>query len=500
MASQTRTGITSTESRVNSLNIPILKFSYSTTSAYRASPLGWTHLSSSGDLTVVFDHILPHETSASFPEGYQCMRVYKGSDILVKFSSDSDYSNAISILAKLGCPITHSASVPPQHASSNRPFSPSSQKPSLLKLNNSGHTMSQALSSRPAVAVDQHQTRPRSPSLTEPSTSGSLISSLSNGSTNVGSYREAHDRPHTSSLSIPHRGTTLNNTTSASPYLDIHRPSSAFRPVERDMPPFPSSHPGPRKMTHCSSKDRPATAPALPDVNSLSQILPPKRELPFAKPGKKAGSKRPSQSRVAAGRQATNPVLSGSGLPLCISQSRTSTSNNPRANLLSVTSQDGSGAVSDGEVSGSYANPNPNPPFWPLTHVVQSAHIGNMAQESTNTAAIESNTLFANSTSAGHVNDLNNKASGTETISTTAISANPRIPAQSTVARGFISLASPKNQNEISQSDLSAYLSTPNAERSALVESWVCSQLESDAFLALCQDVEGVWRRIAFGY
>lgn len=51
----------------------------------------------------------------------------------------------------------------------------------------------------------------------------------------------------------------------------------------------------------------------------------------------------------------------------------------------------------------------------------------------------------------------------------------------------------------LTTADLSAYLSNPASERSALIESWVCQQLDSDAFLALCQDVEGVWKRVVFG-
>ncbi|OJJ45460.1 hypothetical protein ASPZODRAFT_134113 [Penicilliopsis zonata CBS 506.65] len=47
--------------------------------------------------------------------------------------------------------------------------------------------------------------------------------------------------------------------------------------------------------------------------------------------------------------------------------------------------------------------------------------------------------------------------------------------------------------------DFSSYLSLPDAERAASVESWICQQLEDDAFIQLCRDVEGVWQRIAFG-
>lgn len=48
-------------------------------------------------------------------------------------------------------------------------------------------------------------------------------------------------------------------------------------------------------------------------------------------------------------------------------------------------------------------------------------------------------------------------------------------------------------------SDLSSYLSAPTRERTIQLENWICAHIEDDGFLQLCQDVEGVWRRIALG-
>ncbi|OAT08404.1 hypothetical protein BDBG_04355 [Blastomyces gilchristii SLH14081] len=547
MASSTFTGII--ESRIDSLNIPILKFSYSTTSADRASPLGWTHLSSSGDLAVIFDHILPHETSSSFSQGDQHLRVLRGSDLLeqlnlnslareaaagsshslmqtakspvaiivkspclavrypmrndqtrrfqIKFPSDADYSHAVSVLSQLGCPITHSAAVPPHQASSNRPFSSSSQTPSLLQVGKGEHTMSPAISNRPTV--DQHRVLPWSPSLTEPSTSGSCISSFNNNSTNPSSSEEARGRPHTSALSIPQTGTP-GITTARLHNLATDVPSATlFHPMHRHMSPLSSNSAGTRQTSDWSSKERPAAAPVMPDVESLSLILPPKRELPFAKPGRKAGSKQPSRSRPPSGKQASKPTQScGSSSSIFISQSRASTSNTTNENPPSVTKQGGGEATITTEaVNSSYANPNPRfRRHLPQEILLPDTH--NVGSKSIDIAVAESSTLFANSVSLAYPNDGNN-ASSTKSLTTAAISANPQASAERAVG-GLIPLTSRENISEISQSDLSAYLSTPNSERTALVESWVCSQLESDAFLALCQDVEGVWGRIAFGY
>lgn len=47
--------------------------------------------------------------------------------------------------------------------------------------------------------------------------------------------------------------------------------------------------------------------------------------------------------------------------------------------------------------------------------------------------------------------------------------------------------------------DLSTYASLPDSRRHALVDTWICNQLEDDNFLKLCQDVDANWKRIFLG-
>ena len=47
--------------------------------------------------------------------------------------------------------------------------------------------------------------------------------------------------------------------------------------------------------------------------------------------------------------------------------------------------------------------------------------------------------------------------------------------------------------------DLRTYLDAPTAEGTAMLESWICSQLEDDKFRQLCEVMEGIWERFAFG-
>jgi hypothetical protein len=55
------------------------------------------------------------------------------------------------------------------------------------------------------------------------------------------------------------------------------------------------------------------------------------------------------------------------------------------------------------------------------------------------------------------------------------------------------------NTDTTTQTDFSEYINNSNTPRAALVDTWICNQLQDEAFMALCEDVETVWRRIAFG-
>ena len=51
----------------------------------------------------------------------------------------------------------------------------------------------------------------------------------------------------------------------------------------------------------------------------------------------------------------------------------------------------------------------------------------------------------------------------------------------------------------ITEDQLAEYLASPTSERIAFLENWMCGLIEDDKFMTLCQDVEGTWRRFAFG-
>lgn len=49
------------------------------------------------------------------------------------------------------------------------------------------------------------------------------------------------------------------------------------------------------------------------------------------------------------------------------------------------------------------------------------------------------------------------------------------------------------------EGELSQYVKSPTAERTAFLENWMCELIQDDNFVTLCEDVEATWRRFAFG-
>ncbi|EEH38398.2 hypothetical protein PAAG_01319 [Paracoccidioides lutzii Pb01] len=549
------------QAQSSTLNIPILKFSYSTTSADRASPLGWTHLSTNSDLAVVLDQISVHETSSAFSQGDQRLRVLRGSDVLeqlnlnslareaaigpslslshnpkphaaiivkspclavrypmrndqirrfqIKFSSDSDYANAISIFNKLGCPITHSTVAPSHHPSSNRPFSSSSQASSYAQTG--GGTFTESSGCSTGAVFDKYHIRPWSSSLTDakPNSSGLFISSFNSVSaTNANSHDQNHGRPHTPALTTAPGVSTFAIATTSSRATNVQSPLANFSFAAQRETHSVTANPVESKQTSgWLFKERPSTAPPIPDVDTLSQILPPKRELPFANPR----ATQASLTRKPKSNQRAKATLQpGGSSSFLIAQSEASSSGGITDSPSNTATPGWAQTIASGSAnafSTNYGLPRAlkekGQPTAVLNCTGQFTTTDNLAVNGPNLAhtvtalsKVDSGSIFTSSTSPDTI-DGNNNTANAEPIATNAI---PPHMLTERSEQGRNNLTGSVNRDDISPSDLSLYLSTPTPERSALVESWICRQLENDTFLALCQDVEGVWRRIAFGY
>ncbi|KAJ5856309.1 uncharacterized protein N7529_010253 [Penicillium soppii] len=56
-----------------------------------------------------------------------------------------------------------------------------------------------------------------------------------------------------------------------------------------------------------------------------------------------------------------------------------------------------------------------------------------------------------------------------------------------------------RTASAMTEDQLAEYLAFPTSERVVILQNWMCELMEDDKFMALCQDVEGTWRRFAFG-
>ncbi|KAM5443754.1 hypothetical protein MferCBS31731_000998 [Microsporum ferrugineum] len=440
------------------LTLPILKFSYTTTSADRVAPLAWTHLSGGSDLLALFSTVRIRDEASKWTRESWLMKVMKGHEVLeeldlgllaqrgssmpmgdvkalvavivkspclairypsginqirrfqVKFASVADYHHAIAVLKAAKCPIT---------------------EPPATIAQPSSYTTSTAGSGY--AGTDCRNVPPTPESIITPScyyTDGL--------STRPASSTFVETRPSSMESSM-----TLPSLPSARPSLGIaqshfQKPSQTHAQAQAD------------------SNPRPSTAPTFLTSESLSQLLPPRRELPFAK-------KRPAERSPPGGPnpRKVNKVGQGrGGKHQACAATADSVARTAHTSVAGPSVQNSSHELVRGKESGKEQEPGcevPGSLLLPPSISPQKRGGGEHR--------VENNTT---------------------TITDAPVVEN--ISPRSTDLLPF------------TREDLSSYASHPTAERSDLIESWVCQQLQNDSFITLCQDMEGVWKRLAFGF
>lgn len=186
-----------------------------------------------------------------------------------------------------------------------------------------------------------------------------------------------------------------------------------------------------------NASSRSATTPAYHDEGQLNRMLPPRRELPFTKTGKRKSradstSDRASEQIVPQSsneRRANTPSRHNSYVP----------DSQPQSQPLPSTQPDPARELSELQPYPIQGEKLPQP------------------------------------TARGRSPEIAN---------TQLVQTQEYIPTYQT--------ATVENQ-------LEQYVTSPTTERIAFLENWMCELLDDDKFLALCQDVEGTWRRFAFG-
>nr|KMM65245.1 hypothetical protein CPAG_01596 [Coccidioides posadasii RMSCC 3488] len=463
------------------LSLTVLKFSYVTTTTDRTSPLGWTHISGGVDLRAVFGRTQVRENGSSWTTGSPTLKVLRGLDVLEDLDLDAlareavassssqiqissskapiavlvkspclairyptRVNQAVSILSEVGCPITESTagSFPPSTAFLTRPNTASWP-----------HSTASPVLGMPSSQAGSHSIRavPATVPETRPSTIGS--------SSALGTTQ-------------PSRNTQVMNKNARSEYEN--------------------------------SSERPSTAPIFLDAGSLIEQLPPKRELPFAKPQRRQQRYIPPKQTMGITANSIdlrlNPQTHGGETPPPESSIQASMTRLDSEGIQSPVARSAMDSIAKSDVFSTGTSTS----FTPSSISTLGAAL-EIASDAAPVKAAQS--ILAESRTSTELDGRPNPARSavqllpqTSNLSYSASSNPPQIPSQQSHIDSQPNISTvPVTSNLLTTTDLSSYLSTPTTERSALVESWVCQQLESDGFLALCQDVECVWKRIAFG-
>ncbi|OQD74019.1 hypothetical protein PENDEC_c012G06772 [Penicillium decumbens] len=197
---------------------------------------------------------------------------------------------------------------------------------------------------------------------------------------------------------------------------------------------------------------QPATAPAYHDEGQLNRMLPPRRQLPFSKPNKR-------KARV----DSSNEKASEQIIPQSSAEQPNNANNAPsRHDSYIPDSQPESQSLVLTQPDPARESPEPQSTQPIPAAIEQPPRIRVQIRSRENPRA--------------------DPTRDTELVPTQEYI--PDIPACPSM---FV-------ENQLEQ-----YVSSPSAERIAFLENWMCELIDDDKFLTLCQDVEGTWRRFAFG-
>lgn len=204
---------------------------------------------------------------------------------------------------------------------------------------------------------------------------------------------------------------------------------------------------------------RPVPVAAYHDEHELNQMLPPRRELPFAKGSQGRSRANQSDPRSSELRQ-PQTLLTSNLAKTPAACPRTEDTTYERHELFVPDSQQ-SHPLTQTQPPAHESQPSP------VSSQLQALPYPNTGPQSKQPHASTGQT---NISTEGRRNDT----------STHPRNERPR-------------------QSEYVEEQLALYGSAPTQERIAFLENWMCELIEDDKFMALCQDVEATWRRFAFG-
>ncbi|EEA28254.1 hypothetical protein TMatcc_003420 [Talaromyces marneffei ATCC 18224] len=479
---------------------PLVKYSYAETSSDQHGPISWTHVQSN-DLNAIFENepvqqklrlrvvrareqledidldefaqeaaqqAIARQTRNTKPlvavlvkDPCLAFRFPSGRDQIhrfqLKFASSRDYREALDIFRKLNCPFSETSSDHNMRSASSRPESSSS------RITNS----------------------------TSPAFNGGMEWIPNPGHSSVRSFNPGFMRSHTTlGASTDRLVANASPPTSFMPEFLTQNANNTLGLDESQKDPLGARTFSQIANTRTQELERPITSPSF-DRQALEQVLPPKRDLPFSKPGPRLSN---ISSRLGVSLEsANNPHV------LNAAPAVTNASSRPVTALSRVTV------------------PATSSPARQLRLELEDSRRGNINQEQEQTSRghipassplLETSAFGISSPDLGNTMSRHNATTQPPRVSSNLSPVQSKSPVsflqdrqqyQQSINNRRTTTSPASYAPVMTSTDLSAYLATPESERSQLVNNWICQQLEDDGFRALCHDVERVWQRIAFG-
>ncbi|BCR92657.1 uncharacterized protein ACHE_80557A [Aspergillus chevalieri] len=482
--------------------LPLAKFSHTTTSIGHNGPLNWTHIIGNGDivgrieshtvsgstparvlLKVFRDYELLEEVdltyhsqeaaksalsgqsgqakpvfavivklpclAVKYPKDNICIRRFQ-----IKFSSDRDYYSTLVILSNIKCPFSesHVGSLPP------------ARRPSQWR---SGSVASAPAPPQMFPSVPDAPGIPTLNNMFLPSQSSPTIDlNPSARSSTTGPFQ----RPASSSTT--HTLTDLVPTNNGQALV----PSSTV----------PSS--------------RPSTA--FHDAQTLDEVLPPRRALPFAKPAAKKPRTAEKQTNNASRPSESGPEKTQTSIRDHYDSTPfkaindTNNASRIKRSLTSFPQQSTNSEPANHPPSQQNTQASTNIPMPipiqpvppPRTLYQQGPSYDNTASRPHSHTNISRNTLPAN---------IPSQSEQQQQCNALPMNVSPLPPQPQPQFQQQLQQQQSRQPDPIA--DLTSYISDSKAERIARLETWICSQIQNDDFISLAEDVEGLWQRFAFG-
>lgn len=241
---------------------------------------------------------------------------------------------------------------------------------------------------------------------------------------------------------------------------------------------------------------RPSTAPVRQEENTLSQLLPPRRELPFLRPSSQPKSRAPNEG----------------GSPSRPSSSTAHASSRPHSAFVDPTLHPGQRPSS----AKALVDSDRTEPLQVNAPGVESSTLRNIHPPLPSVSSQELPTLSL--TSKRPLSSLGDNASNARqgpepspngadgSLHATGHSAS-KLNVQSAPHAvsddgAYLDRVAARVAAETGLGDatnLSMYSAQSTEERKTIINDWMMQHLEDDDFLTLCQDVSGCWRRIGLG-